>query len=319
MLETSRNIIVTFMLGMVLLWISSAQAEENGRQGWYGGLSLGLIKGDRFDLIGHDNDVPTNYDQHLSTEESFTEGQDYDPNARRVTDDGYTRGADKWQSSHNIRSGMTGSIIIGYSWNGFRLETEYLRRNQAGHAAATLNIAEGGKEAELEVSAQGVEDLIGHNFFLNGYYDFYMPDSKVVPYVGFGIGWARNSMTYSAAWLRSSNRELIESVGRIRTATGTNTLANQQLSDNSFGYQLLAGVDYPIIDRLYIGLKARYVSYTSTFNGGGKWDLLRSHISTVAPASEVGNGIPGGNDVVYDIDTDDFDFWSIGLQLTLFF
>jgi len=61
------------------------------------------------------------------------------------------------------------------------------------------------------------------------------PPSKLVPYIIFGTGWDRTS---------------------ISAAAGSTTLIDE--SHSTLGYMTGAGVDWPLNDRLFIGAEARY-------------------------------------------------------------
>ena len=298
MAKVIGNIITTLMLSSILLCSTALQAEEEDRQGWYGGLSLGLVKGDELKTRTTGDDVPTNFDQFL-------------PGAFPLTDPSYTRGGDGWINSFNIESGRIGSIIVGYGWHKFRFEAEYFYRHQGSGDHSPLLFTRGNKASEFIEASESLNNIKGDNIFLNSYYDFHLSESKMLPYLGIGIGWAHNSMNYSAVFVRNQSRDVLADLGRNPNAAGTASLVNtRELSDSTFGYQFFVGLDYPLGARLYIGMKARYVSYFSDFSGGGRWDLLRSHESTIGP---------GGGEVVYKVETDNFDFCSVGLQLTLFF
>ncbi len=74
--------------------------------------------------------------------------------------------------------------------------------------------------------------------------------------------------------------------------SGTDTgvsLAGEVLSDHVSGYQLLAGLDFPLSERFRAGLKLRYGAVLGDFeDGDSEWKPLRGHGSTAGPPASRG-------------------------------
>ncbi len=99
-------------------------------------------------------------------------------------------------------------------------------------------------------------DFLGDNIVLhmttlmaNGYYDFNF-GSRVIPFVGAGIGWLH-------AWLS-------DSVGLVVP------------DDNEFAYQGIAGLNFQINDRLTFGLSYHYLGWS---DGGGHQNLVEASLN----------------------------------------
>ena len=130
---------------------------------------------------------------------------------------------------------MGGSIAIGTSVktdNGAaRVELEY---NQNEVAESTLFGV-----AETEVETQSV--------MLNGYYDI-DTDTKLTPYVGAGIGYAK-----------IKGKLLVDALSASE-------------DDNSFAWQVGAGVGYALTDSVTVDAGYRYVDYGDFSNDDVKID-----------------------------------------------
>lgn len=284
----------------MLLAAASARAAD-GRGGWYGGLDLGVAMPRDMDTRAGDTDVPTNCDQHFSET----------PGPRLpLSDPRCARGQDKWENSFDLDSGPLLGLNVGYAWNGLRLEAEYFYRRHGGEFS-DLAFSAGDKTPEFVRSREKIDDVRGHQFFGNVYYD--IPDAPfgLIPYIGGGLGFVLARMDYSAEFLRNADKDVIARFERNPDAAGTlSSEDKEELSDTLWGYQLMVGADYPLAENVFLGLKARYVDFLNDFKDGDSWDSLRSHASTTAP---------GGDEVRYEIKTDDLGFWGVSLNLKYFF
>ena len=294
-------------LTAAMFLVATAQAKDE-RVGWYGGLDLGLAVPRDMDTRGKDTDVPTNCDQHLDEATVNIDGVDEDL-PWDLNDPRCARGQDQWESSFDLDEGPLLGLNAGYAWRGLRPEVEYFYRQHAGESVSGQNIS-GNKQVEFVETGERISDVSGHQFFGNVYYDFRNTGSKLIPYIGGGMGLMRARMDYSAKWQRNPDRGVIEDFGRNPNAAGTLTSEDERLSDTLWGYQLIAGADYPLTERVFLGVKVRYVDFLNDFEDGDSWDRLRSHPSTVAP---------NGDEVRYKIRTDDFGFWGVSLNLKYFF
>ena len=65
-------------------------------------------------------------------------------------------------------------------------------------------------------------------------------------------------------------------------------------------------MDYLLNDRVTLGLKLRWAKFGEFKDDGNPWDRLRSHDSLTGP---------GGEPIVYSVETDDIQFWGLSLAL----
>ncbi len=295
-------------LAVAMLLAATDARAENGRAGWYGGLDLGMAMPHEMDARARDSDVPTNCDQHLPRATVNIDGR----NAILpfpLSDPGCARGQDHWENSFDLDNGPLLGLNVGYAWSGLRLEAEYFYRQHGGDVSG-LEITSGDKNDEFFLLRSGIGDVNGHQFFGNVYHDFHDVSPTLIPYIGGGVGFMLAKMDYSATFHRNPDRAVIQDLGRHPDAAGTLTSEDEELSDTLWGYQLVAGVDYPLADGVFLGVKARYVGFWNDFKDGGPWNSLRSHASTIAP---------GGDQARYEIRTDDLGFWGVSLNLKYFF
>ena len=244
--------------------------------------------------LGTDTDVPTNCDQHFMGASTMN----------------CARGQDSWTNSFNLGDGLLVGFNVGYAWENYRFEIEYLQRGHKGETLP-LGLQTGGKNDEFVTTQEKISDVSADHLFANAYYDFYGVSEEFIPYVGVGAGWMRAEMDYFAIFLRNLNRDALMMAGTNVEAAGTLTSADAELSDTLFGYQFVAGFDYELQEDLYIGVKAYYTEFGGEdFSESNRWDLLRGHASTIAP---------GGDVVEYTIETDDLNFWGLSVNLKYFF
>ena len=286
------------------IFLTVAAHAEGGREGWYGGLDLGLAISRDMDMRGRSDDVPTNCDQHLGR--ATVNGVSL---PLPLSDPRCARGSEGWKSSFDIDNGPLLGLNVGYAWRGFRFEAEYFYRQHDGEYSGS-EITSGDKQPEFIQSGERISDIRGHQFFGNVYYDFRDTRSKLIPYIGGGMGLMLARMDYSAGYLRNSDQNVIGRLGRNPNAAGTLSSQNEVLSDVLWGYQLLAGADYTLTERVFLGVKARYVDFLNDLEDSGLPNILRSHAPTVAP---------GGDDVRNEFRTDDFGFWGVSLNIKYFF
>ncbi len=265
----------------------SADAAE--MDGWYGGMELGVAMSPGIALTGYDNDYVNS-----GTCDGFLGG---DPSA-----DGCSERGNDWANKFDGAAGVLSGLALGYHFRDFRIEGEYFFRTAAyddENEPSFTGVTNLKAFREVITAAVRVGSLTSNNLFINAYYDIPLgAKTKFRPYVGAGAGWSRVSLDYSANFTRSTNLE-----GPL---AGTATVAKETLSDDMFGYQLIAGVDYPLGDRVTLGLKFRWADYGEFKVDGKSWDRLRSHASLTGP---------GGDQILYELKTDDIQFWGLSLAL----
>ena len=221
------------------MFLAATAHAKGGIEGWYGGLDLGLAAPRDLDIRGTSDDVPTNCDHHLG--QATVNGQDL---PLPLDDPRCARGLEGWKTSFNLDNGPLVGLNAGYAWRGLRLEAEYFYRQHGGDYSGS-EITSGDKQPEFIQSGERISDFRGHQFFGNAYYDFRDTGSKLIPYIGGGIGLMLARMDYSSRYLRNHDENVLRSLGRNPNAAGALSSSDGVLSDTLCGYQLMMGADYP--------------------------------------------------------------------------
>lgn len=286
---------------------AAAQAGENGSsQGFYFALQAGVSVPGDFESTRTNNGIPTNCDQWL-------------PGV--ILNDGTPVPLPLSQCAPrllpaspnlvDLGNGVVAGIQAGYTLKAMRIEVEYFRREQSG-VLLPLIVPCDAKQAEFVERSEKISDFRTDNLFANIYYEFtgrLSPNAS--PYLGAGAGLTSQRMFYSAASIRTNDRERMRQLGRNTHAAGLASLADETLSDRMFGYQFIAGVDYAMDDRFSVDLKLRYGRTGEFLDDENQWRLLRGHESTVGPTPATGSDMP----VQYEIKGSPSRFWGITLGL----
>ena len=294
--------------------VTNAAASEKKsvtRQGFYFGMDTGVSLPRDLESTRTNTGIPTNCDQWLD-EFTFGDGakvpytiDQCDPRVWPVSPNHFDLGA-----------GFLAGANLGYALHNFRIEAEYFHREQSGEHLPLI-VPGDEKQQEFVERSEKTSAFRANNFFANLYYDFQNTISpKVIPNLGVGLGLMHTTMDYSATSIRTNDMNELIRLGRNPNAAGLASLANEVLSDNLLGYQLIAGLNYALSERFYVGTKLRYGDAFDDFkDDDNEWKPLRGHESTVGPPGE-----PGGNLLVrYGITADDLNFWGISLDLKYFF
>ena len=324
-------------LAAVLVWATILTLATNAvaaeRQGWYAGMDLGVAIPETLNSRSRDSDVVSNCDQWLTRNgERFeiTNGE----NTWTVPfalDECRERGVE-WTNGFDLDNGILAGLNLGYAWRSVRFEIEYLHREHSGDKAGGGQSASAldYKTVEFVESSEILSDLRADSFFGNLYYDFHGLFPRVIPYVGAGAGLTNTRLEISGKYLRNPNQAAFtdpEGIGATAQGgpknpelAGTDTLYDDAFSGTVFAYQFMAGFDYALTDRLFLGVKARYGAVGTDLSARNPYDLLRSHASTICPPDGP-EGCPtsADNDVHYWFETDDLSFWGISLNLKYFF
>ena len=191
----------------------------------------------------------------------------------------------------DLGGAIAGSASFGYAWDRLRVEAEFLSRSHEGDVAyligAVDNPALQGKATEWsphDPPHHRVSDFNSSHLFLNVLYDFGI-DSAWSPYVGIGGGLARVRSQYFASFLRRTLADgYVEAVGGDPeqpkdwqvAAAGTASVLDTPVSDDVFGYQIVAGVERDLTDGTSLFLTLRW-SDIDDVSDEDVWDTLRSH------------------------------------------
>lgn len=306
------NLAVLATIMLLLATAATASETQSGdRRGFYFGTDVGVSLPGDLESTRTNIGIPTNCDQWL---EAFT----FDDGTKvpYPLDQCNPTALPGSPNSFDLGTGFLAGTHLGYAFQNFRLETEYFLRSQSGERLPLLVIGDP-KQQEFVERSESISDFRASSFFANVYYDFHTAKlPKVVPFLGAGVSLMNTRIDYSAASIRTNDRNELIRLGRNPDAAGTASLANELLSDNMTGYQFFAGLDYAFNKQFHAGIKLRYGDSFENFeDGDNEWKPLRGHGSTVGPP-----GAPGGNlPVRYEISADDLNFWGISLSLKYFY
>lgn len=288
---------------------SSAAAldrEDGSRRGFYFGMQAGVSLSGEYEATRTNTGIPTNCDQWLPGE-TLNDGTAVPLPLSQCA----PRVLPASPNLFDLGNGTLAGVRAGYALKALRIEVEYFRRGQSG-ALLPLIVPGDAKQAEFVERSEKISDFRSDHFLANIYYDFAgMLSRNATPFLGAGVGFARQQMFYSAASIRTNDRERMRQLGRNTHAAGVASLADATLSDRMYAFQFLAGVDFAMGDRFSAGLNLRYGGSGEFLDGENPWRLLRGHESTVGPTSATGNDMP----VLYEIKGSPSYFWGISLGL----
>ena len=288
---------------------------------FYISTELGAGFGSSIDTYSSDTDSPTLCDR-------FVTGNVFFPANPDGTRGECAAGGEGWSSGFGGATGMTAGAALGYRTDsGPRFEVEYFRVDENYDKTSDIRGATQPNIVKFDEGVARAEERIGRitidSFFANVYYD--LPTGRLRPYAGGGAGvgiarigygsfWARNTdpQTISAAddafWEKRASPTGDEELDREnlhRRLAGATSTARKTLRDAVFGYQAVVGVDYALTDKISMGVKGRWVKYSTFKDGGNEYDQLRSHPSN--------NG--DGKTVVYTVETDDMSSFGVSVVM----
>lgn len=267
-----------------LACIEDAAAAQDDRDGFYAGLQLGfadptVVQSART-YVSH----PTRCDELLyppsvSPPVGDPACSDYLP---RTASNAFDPG-----------SGPAGGFMVGYATGALRFEMEYLHVS-LGSAESLIgsgpNTVLQTKNPEWSTEHPPFERIGEYNInqvFANFYYDF-RNRSRWTPFVGAGIGWAEAEFNYYLQILRKPEAEYLQiefdpdwPEAAKRAAAGTASILDTYPSQDIFGYQVLAGVDYELSERTSLGFAVRKVRFDD-IDHEAVATLVRSHAGVLA-------------------------------------
>lgn len=279
------------------------------RDGMYVGLDLGMVFPEDIDSDAGDNDVATACDSHI-----------FSATGTPPLETTGCGGGDSWSNSFDPDTGLLSGVHIGWFHGNLRTELEYFHWAADGDSNPIEDLNDfTGKNAEFQFQNETVDNITGHNLFANVYYDF-ASHSRFTPYIGAGLGWQKISFDYTGIFLRNT-RAVFQADTELQprtAAAGTVTQIEKELDDDLFGYQLMAGVDYALTERLALGGKLRYTRFDDFDGGRNEYDQLRSHESrTTDPATDPNN--PNSRVVRHRFEIDELETWALSLNLKYLF
>ena len=255
--------------------------------GVYASSELGLNFGQSLETTGASNDRASVCDGYINPQYARVESV---PGYQGFNCTGPNRGATSgWNNSFGSDTGIFFGAALGYRMESsrYRIELEYFYRDtgydEISDIDSALDLSDDKLVQELVRATDGIGSMTSHNLFANLYLDF-ANNSRFTPYIGAGVGVGLTDLDYTSVWARNTDADRIDTgeglsnVAEIRAnLAGTTSVAQKQLSDRLFGYQVVLGVDYALTESLQMGIKARWVDFNSFEDDGVVWDPLRGH------------------------------------------
>lgn len=289
------TVIMAFICGFMAA--TTVHAQMNSR--YYVSLELGTHMNPGVSFLGDSNDRASICDEFINPLFASVPGCT-DPN--RGVDD-------NWAVDFDRGMGTLASVNAGIRLSkSLRAELEYFFRSSHFNQTSPVSSAAGVNLAKLNDELRVAEERLGNvsanNLFVNVYVDWNRPGSRVTPFGGIGIGVGFTSVEWGSTWGRHPDPAKIatgsgqQNAEEIKASlAGTVSTAHSLLTDTVFGYQVIAGADYLLTERVSFVFKARWVAY-GEFNGTVVWDPLRSHAPNLRRnGSEPVNGIMTTSDL----------------------
>ena len=171
-------------------------------------------------------------------------------------------GGYRWFYDLDADTGGLLEIAVGRSFGNLRLElSANLRENDIDQESTGVTYLDGSTRvvdrAMSNYSSKfraSVDDLETRTLSLNVYYDFPLEHSRIIPYLGAGVGFSYIKLTglfYEAEYSCSTGCD-------YRPAEYYNSFQDEDLSDTVFSKHLYAGADYSLNDRFLLGVKLSY-------------------------------------------------------------
>lgn len=270
--RTRRMLAAFGMVGALALPTAAAD-------GLYWGVELGASLGQEIESTRTNIGVQTNCDQWLGAA-TLPDGSTVPLPAAQCQ----PRPLPASANTFDLGAGHVLGVNVGGRFGGFRLEADYFHQRRSGERLP-LVVPGDPKQQEFVERSEEFGDLGGHHLFANVFRDL-KPSAgagRFTPFVGIGIGAMRLQGDYRALSIRNPDRAALAALGRNPNAAGTTSRADEELSDTLFGYQLIAGFDTTLGERI-VTAKLRWGQAFGDFeDGDNPWRPLRDHDSTVAP------------------------------------
>ncbi len=193
--------------------------------------------------------------------------------------------------SFKLGEALVGSASLGIAWDKARIEAEFLGRTHGGDTVLLStrndNPALEGKASEWSSDNppyHRISDFRAQQLFLNVYYDFVL-NSFWTPYIGAGVGLARVRTNYTVSFQRRTLADgYVAAAGGNPdqpeewqlAAAGTLSLLDTKLGEETFGYQIVAGMERALSDRVSTFLTVRW-TWFDDMSDKDVWDSIRSH------------------------------------------
>ena len=324
----------SLLMVVIATWVITP-SWVNAGSGLYLSGEVGFNFASGLDTTGTSNDRASVCDEYIHSGYSEVETSDgVDSGGKPYSTyncTGPNRGSGSgWQNEFDGATGILAGAAVGYSfagqhpnssWGGFRVELEYLYRQSNYDQTSEIRTESGESRDKLRDEIVQATDRIGsmasHNLFGNLFYDF-RNSSRFTPYIGIGGGVGFTDIAYGGLWARNPDPDRIQAgVGLPnadeirRNLAGTVSVAQTTLSDTLLGFQVLFGLDYAITEAMSLGLKGRWVRFSTFRDGRVDWELLRSHPPNLRK--------DGSEPVWSRFKTDDIEFFGLSVNLKYHF
>ena len=191
-------------------------------------------------------------------------------------------------------AGPASGLVAGYATSGgLRFELEYLNaslgsdESPVGSGTNTVLQTKTSEWSSEQPPFEWIGEYTVHQAFVNAYYDF-LNESRWTPFVGVGIGWAAAELNYFLQFVRKPEAEYLQidfdpdwPDEAKRAAAGTVSMLDTYPSQDVFGYQALAGVDYAMTERTSLGVALRWARFDDV-DHEAPYNLVRSHAGVLA-------------------------------------
>ena len=267
------------VLCIALALTPSAAAAQEERDGVYAGLQLGVAFPTSVTLARRFVNHPTRCDTLL-----------YPPSVSPPVDDPACRDRTPGVTSNGLDpgAGPAAGFMLGYVVGGLRLEMEYLSASPGsaesplGNTTSTALLSKTSEWSTEQPPHEWFQDYAAHQVFANVYYDF-RNDSRWTPFAGAGAGWAAVDVNYRVRAVRKPEAEYLRIAfdpewpdAAKRAAAGTLSVLDTDVSQNIFGYQLLAGIDYALSEHASLGVMLRWTRFDDV-DHEAVHSIIRSH------------------------------------------
>ncbi len=294
---TMRSLLGASALAVVGTGLIAGKASAQSASGFYLNQEIGLNVASAVELLGNSNDRASRCDEFINPRFAEVPG---------CTDPNRGSGAG-WKTTYDRAAGMLAGLSGGYRFGGrLRVEVEWFHRESEYDQTSSVTSATGDTFGKLGGEIQRAEDRIGsissQNIFANVYVDF-PGRTRLMPYVGVGVGIGLTELDYGDLWARNPNPAAIATAAGLpneteirRNLAATTTSKQAELHDRLTGYQVLGGADYRMSEMLSLGVKVRWVRFGRFTAEDIEWERLRSHASQLR--------LDGSEPVTFRIRTD---------------